>query len=170
MATSRIDGNVHIVENLSIGGSLAIPSGTVTDDDVLAATGVAASKLEHQFIKHHSQESGTKSAAMAHTIHTVYGATGTIQGFEAGTTTLCTDTATVTVDLVLNRAGTTASCLDAVITLDSGNTVYLPETGTVTTTALLADDTMEVVYTSADGGGAAGKGAFASMILREDAD
>lgn len=169
MATNRIDGALHVTGGFSC-SSMAIPSSTVTDDDVVAATGIAASKLEHQFIRHHSQESDTKTTAIAHTIHTVYGVTGTIQGFQAGCTTLCTGTAAITVDLVLNRAGTTASCLDAVITIDSGNTVYVPETATVTTTALLADDTMEVVYTSADGDGAAGKGAFASMILREDAD
>lgn len=169
MATNRFDGDVHITGALSC-GTMAIPSSTVTDDDITAAAKLSASKLEHQHILHHSQESDTKSAAMDYTIHTVYGATGTIQGFQAGTTTLCTAAAEVTVDLVLNRAGTTVSCLSAVITLDSGNTVYVPETATLTTTALLVDDTMEVIYTSADNGGAAGKGAFASMILREDAD
>lgn len=166
---NRIKGDLNVTGNLSC-VTLTIPSSSVTNASIIAAAGIAASKLEHQFIKHHSQESDTKSAAMAYTIHTVYGATGTIQGFEAGTTTLCTAAAAVTVDLVLNRGGTTVSCLDAVITLDSGNTVYVPETATLTTTALVDNDTMEVVYTSADDGGAAGKGAFASMILREDAD
>ena len=169
MATNRIDGALHVTGGFSC-GSMAIPSSTVTDDDVVAATGIAASKLEHQFISHHSQEVATKTAAMAHTIHTVYGVTGTIQGFQAGTTTLCTGTAAITVDLVLARAGTTVSALSAVITLDSGNTIYVPETATVTTTALLADDTLKVVYTSADGDGAAGAGGFASLIHREDAD
>lgn len=167
--TSRIGEDLHVAGGFSC-ESMAIPSSTVTDDDVVAATGIAASKLEQQHILHHSQESDTKTAAMAHTIHTVYGVAGTIQGFQAGSTTLCTGAAEITVDLVLNRAGTTVSCLAAVITLDTGNTVYVPETATVTTTALLADDTLEVVYTSADDGDAAGKGGFASLILREDAD
>lgn len=171
MATSRIDGDLHVKGSISCAGALAIPSGTVTDDDVVAAAGIAASKLGHQFVKHHSQETDTKTAAGSYVIHTVYGTTNTIQGFEAGSTTLCTGTAAITVDLVLWRAGTSASVLDSVITLDVDNlVVYLPEVGTVKTSALVDGDTLQVVYTSADGTGAAGNGGYASVILREDAD
>jgi len=171
MAQDRFNNDVHVAGALSC-QTLAIPENTVDNEDVAAAAGIDASKLDHQYVLHYSQDSTTKSATAKYTVHCVRGATGTIEEFEAGSCTICGLDGTITIDLLKNDS--TTSLLTSIITLDSANTAYVPESGTIASTtaaALTHTDVLSVVITSADGtGGTAGSGVFTSLVVREDAD
>jgi hypothetical protein len=164
-ATSRIDSDMHITGAFSC-GTMAIPDGTIVNADFAAAADVDSTKLEHQYTKVYAQESATTAAAEDRCLHTVYGATGTVVGFEAGSVTVCTVDAAITVDL--HKDGTTI--LTTPIVLDSGNSVYTPEAGTVSSASVVDGDVLEVVITVAAGGGVLGDGVYCSLIVREDAD
>jgi uncharacterized membrane protein len=168
---SRHVGDLH-VEGTLTATIMGIPDSTVVNADVAAAAAIVAEKLEHQYEKVYAQESDTKSADAKQVIHVVHGATGDIEEFEAGINTTCAGASTVTVDLVKWRAGTSATCLTAVITLDSSNsTSKVPEDGTITGGTLAHEDVLEVVIDATDdGSNAVGNGVFASAKIREDAD
>ena len=74
-------------------------------------------------------------------------------------------TATVTVDLKKN--GTTV--LTGVITLDNGNTAYIPEAGSLGTATYGNDDVLTLVIVAAASGGTLPTGLGVTVILREDA-
>jgi hypothetical protein len=93
----------------------------------------------------------------------VHGASATINSFKAGSVTACVGAATITVDLKKN--GT--SVLSAPITLNSSSTAYVVQSGTVTTTSLVAGDVLEVVVTATAGGGTLGNGVFAVAQVDE---
>ena len=95
----------------------------------------------------------------------VYGTTGTVVAFEVGSVTACTGDSTITVDLHKNGA----SILTGVITLDSANTAYIVEAGTLSSATLADGDVLEVVVNATVGTGTLGNGVFASCIIREDA-
>ena len=141
-----------------------IPSaGCVGNSHIPAAAGIAASKLEHKHRKSYEQ-SGTVAAATV-PLHVVQGATGLIVSFKAGTIAPCTGNAVITVDL--KKAG--VSILTAVITLDNANTARVLESGTLSSTALVAGDFLEVVVAVNAGTGALGTGLCVQIELNEDA-
>lgn len=161
---NTITGDLHVAGNIN-SRTMSIPAGTVEDDDVKAAAGLAASKLEHQHQKVYAQESSAAAAAEDRVVHVVYGATGSIVGFEAGSVVACVGDSTITIDLHKNGS----SILSAAIVLDSTNTAYIVETGAIDTSTLADGDVLEIVITVSAGTGTLGKGLFASVILREDA-
>lgn len=160
----QLTGDLHIRGSLTA-TTLSPSAGVITNEMVSAAADIAASKLEHQHVLHYSQESDTTSATEDHCIHVVRGATGSAVAFEAGSVTACTGNATITVDLHKNGA----TILTGVITLDSTNTAYVVEAGTIDTATLADGDVLEVVVVATVGTGALGKGVFASCVIREDA-
>lgn len=159
---SSLQGDHFINGNLR-SKVLLIPTGTVTNAGVNANAGIAATKLEHQNVLNYSQESGTTSATGDFVIHTVYGLTGSVVAFKAGSVTACAGAATITVDLHNNGA----SILTDPIELDSGSVAYIAEAGSVDTTALDVGDVLEVVIVATAGGGTIGDGVFATLIERE---
>ena len=158
-----INGDAFIAGNLSA-RSMNIPSGTVVDADVAATADFAATKLEHQHQKVYAQESATPAAAEDRVVHAVYGSTGSIIAFEAGSVVACVGDSTITIDLHKNSS----SILTTPIVLDSSNSAYTPEAGTIDTATLVDGDVLEVVITVSAGTGTLGKGLFASVIIRED--
>lgn len=164
-SVGRIEGDFHIAGALSA-TSITIPSGTVTDNAVQAAAGIQASKLQHQFQKGYAQESDTAASAEDRVIHTVYGATGTVVAFEAGSVVVCVGDATITIDLHKNGA----SILTTPIVLDSSNAAYVVEAGTISSGSIVDGDVLEIVITVNAGTGTLGKGVFTSCVVREDAN
>jgi hypothetical protein len=77
-------------------------AGSAEVDGVAAGAAIAATKLEHQYILTYAQGSATTAAAATQVIHTVYGATGDIIDFKAGSVVACTGDAAITVDLKVN--------------------------------------------------------------------
>lgn len=162
--SSRIDGNIYVSGNLSA-KTMSIPADTVDNEDVKANANFAATKLEHQHQKVYAQESDAAASAEDRVIHIVYGTSGQVVGFEAGSVVACIGDSTITIDLHKNGA----SILTAPITLDNSNSAYTPEEGTINTSSLSDGDVLEVVITVNAGSGTLGKGVFASAIIREKA-
>lgn len=158
------NGDVFIAGNLSA-RTMSIPADTIDDADIKAAADIAATKLEHQHQKGYAQESDTAAAAEDRVVHAVYGTAGTVVAFEVGVVVACIGDATITVDLHKNGA----SILTAAVVLDSGDAAYALVAGTIDTAALVDGDVLEVVITVNAGTGTLGKGVFASVIIREDA-
>ncbi len=164
MPSSTITGDLIIRGNLHP-TSFTPPSGSITDDAVLSAAGIAADKLEHQYV--HTMwlcDHATDFAATRRAIHAVYGATCTLIGFSAGCTVLAGATTTVTIDLLKNGS----TVLTTTITLDSTNTVYVLEDAVILTAAGVAGNLYEVNATIS--GTNEPKGVYVQLALREDAD
>jgi len=161
MAKSRMGGDVHVVGTLSA-ATLSVPAGTVVNADVNAGAAIAATKLEHQ---HHATyaQSGN-SVDETKVIHTVWGATCTLVGFEAGSIGIHAGADACTIDLEKDGV----SVLAAPITLDSGNVAYTPEAATINTTAGLDSDVYSVVQNFTTGGGTPATGVYATLTFRED--
>jgi len=163
MGTSRQDGDLFVVGDLGA-RTMSIPSGTVDNDDVQAAAGISATKVEHQFTKSYSQESATGAADEARVLHGVQGATGSIVAFEVGSVVANIGVAVVAIDLLKN--GTTV--LSSAVQLTSSHTAYEVVAATVGTTSLVDGDVLEAGIDGTAGGGTLAKGVFVNLIIRED--
>jgi len=161
MAQSRIEGDVYITGSLG-SKTFSPPDASITNASVKAAAGISATKLEHRFQRVLAQ-ANTAAADETRVVHVVYGATGAIVAFSAGSIAKAVGDAITTVDLKVNGS----SVLSAVITLDSANTNRVAEAGTVTTPALVAGDVLEVVIDGTIGTGTLPTGVFAQVTLTE---
>jgi hypothetical protein len=162
---SQLVTNLHVQGHFSA-YSMSLPTSSVTDDKVSASADISASKLEHQHQLVLAQAHGVAASDERRVIHVVKGATGTVVSFRAGVVVANIGNSTITVDLRKN--GTTI--LTSVITLDSTNVIYVPESAAgFTSTALVANDVLEVIFDATVGTGTLGQGAFADLVLREDA-
>ncbi len=163
MATpTRHEGDYHVNGHLTA-KTMDLPAGTINNADVEPSAGIDASKLEHQYEKQLAQESGTNSAAESRVIHTVYGTTGQIIAFKGGAIAIA-GSAAVSIDLKKN--GTTI--LSSTIDITTAHTAREIVSGTVGTTALAADDVLEVIIgTPTDATNM--QGVFCEVTLREDA-
>lgn len=163
MAQTRHEGDWHCNGTASF-KTLNIPDSTVVNADVSSTADVGQEKLEHQHAKHYSQ---ANSAASDETrmVHVVYGASGTILDFRAGSIAKAVGDSTCTFDLKKN--GTT--CLSAVITLDNANTNRVAEAGTLSVTTLANGDVLEVVIDATIGTGTLPTGVFCELRLKEKA-
>jgi hypothetical protein len=144
--------------------SILLPDACISNDHISSAAEIAASKLEHQHRQIYSQDSDTTAAAERRVVHVVSGVAGTLQSFAAGCVVANVSDATVIVDLHKNGV----SVLDAAISINSADAARAVVAGTITSTAVAADDVLEVVVSVAAGGGTLGKGVFASLDLFED--
>ncbi|HYE20964.1 MAG TPA: hypothetical protein VEA69_21135 [Tepidisphaeraceae bacterium] len=163
MGQTRFDQDVHVNGTLSA-KALDIPASTIVDADVSSSADIGQGKLEHQHSKHYSQANAAASDE-TRMIHVVYGASGTLLDFRAGSIAKAVGDSTVTVDLKKN--GTTV--LSAVITLDSGNTNRVAEAGTLNVTSLTNGDVLEVVIDATIGTGTLPTGVFCELRLKEKA-
>jgi hypothetical protein len=162
MSASRLDGDFHVAGNLSA-NTITIPDGAISNAKVVASAGIAASKMQHQ---HRAGYGQPNSAATTETrsIAVVFGATGTLFDFRAGSIAKAVGDSTVTIDLKKNGA----SVLNTIITLDSANTNRLAEAATFSAASLAAGDWLEIVVTATIGTGTLPTGVFASLTWNED--
>ena len=157
----RFDSDLHVAGSITC-EELDIPAGSLVDADVAAGAAISATKLMHQHSPNYSQPN-TTATSETRILHTVYGATGTITAFKAGSIVLNIGAATVTVDLRKN--GTTV--LTGVITLDTANTAYTPEAATILSASVVAGDVLSVVITATAGGGTLATGFYCYAIITE---
>lgn len=157
-----IDNNLLITGDLTFASdsTVTLPNSTITNAMVNSGAAIAASKQQH----HHNKTYGQSGAIAAVTIavHEVHGATATIKAFSAGSVAAATASNACTVDLKKN--GTT--CLNAVITLDSGNTAYVSESAVLSVTSCVDGDVLTVVVTNTATWN--GTGLFAALLIDED--
>jgi hypothetical protein len=163
MATSRHEGNLHVVGRIT-SESMTIPDSTVTDDTVASDAGIGAEKLQHQYQPRYFQ-SGTAAAATA-VLHVVQGDTATLMAVDVGSVVAAVGDSTVTVDVKKN--GTTV--LSGTVQLDSGNSAYVPEAGTVSVSNAVDGDVYTAVVTVSAGTGTLPTGLYVALKIREDAD
>src|SRR4051812_24257722 len=110
--TSTHYGLQNFVDGATFGTKPTFRSGQeLTDADVAAAAAIAESKQEHQFRPRHCQPN-TAATSETRVIHEVFGVTGAIIAFSAGSIGVAVGAATVTVDLKKNGV----TVLSAVIT------------------------------------------------------
>jgi hypothetical protein len=147
--------------------SIALPSASVGDTQVVAAAKVQASKLQQQFQPQIADNYATTTASFRRVIHRVRGATGTLQAFRAGNTTICVGAATISIQLKKNGA----NILSSALVLDSTNTNYVAEAAAgFTSASVVTGDLLEIDVTATAGGGTLGSGFFAALEIREDPD
>lgn len=170
MATTytTMDSNVHIKGNLSA-ETMDIPAGTIVSADVSASAAIAAAKLVHRFPVRHSQNEGAVVADETVGIH-IAAAAGVVASIEV----VCTSTApvgnsTVTVDLQKSTAGGAfATMLSSVVTIDSANTVRVAEAGTLSGTAYVDGDILELIIDATVGSGTLPTGMAIVVTLQEN--
>lgn len=159
----RFEGDVHVAGTLT-GNTITLPNLTVTNAMVASAAGLTTGKMRHRMHTMYAQESGTAAADEARPLAVVYGAAGELVSFKAGSVVICIGAATVTVDLLKDGV----SVLTSVITLDSANSAYTPEAGTIDTAAVVAGDVLEVSINETAGGGTVAKGVYCELVYDED--
>ena len=164
--TNRITGDTVFVDRLIPQGGIDLPANAVGDDEFKIADPLSAEKQQHQHEKTYAQASAATAAAESRVVHVVHGATGELIAFVAGLVGPCVGDSTVSVNLKKN--GTTV--LSSVVTLDSGDAARATVAGTLSTTALVAGDVLEVTVTVSAGTGTLGTGVFAHVTLHEDSE
>lgn len=155
------DGTVNMAGCTAV----VLPANTIGDANVSAISPLETTKTRRRFNKLFAQSVGSAAADMTgHVLHVVYGATGSVIAIRAGVVVAAAGNSTVTVDVKKN--GT--SILTGVITLDSGNTIYVVEAGSIASAGLVAGDVLTVVLDATVGSGTLPQGVFVDVVIDED--
>lgn len=143
--------------------SVTLPNNTVANAQIAADAAIATTKMRHK----HRKGRGQNGTAAAETVgaHVVVGTTATVVAFQAGSITVCSGNATITIDLRKNGS----SILAAPIVLDSTNTARVVEAASIASAGLVAGDWLEVVVTVNPGTGTLGTGLYWELEVDEDA-
>lgn len=158
----------------SFGGDIRTPHGVYCktfrssdaclDDAMISESAdIATTKVRHRYLRLLCQPN-TSATAETRVVH-VAKVAGVIKEVKAGSIAVAVGDSTVTVDVKIN--GVTA--LSGTIVLDSSNTAYTPELGTVNTAAddVAAEDVVTVVITISAGSGTLPTGVFVSVEVEE---
>lgn len=162
-----MSGPNYFPGDLTVGGTLAakymaIPTNVVQDSSVRSDADIASSKVQQEIRKTHFLSAHATAAAVTRqVIHCAYKA-GTVMAFGAGATVAPTGGDTVTVTLKKNGV----AILTSSIVLDSGNTNFIIEDGSISSATLSANDVLEVEITGVSG--TTGKGVFVRFVVTED--
>lgn len=164
MSLQTIPNDVHIAGNLSA-QSATLPAGTVNDAAVAASAGIAASKLDHQYLDTYNQAHGVAAATIRIPIKVAYAA-GEIVNFRAGVVVAAVGAATVSIRLKKNGSNIDTAAL----VIDNANAAFAKEDAAgFTSTTYVAGDVFEADITATAGGGTLPQGLFCQLITREDA-
>jgi hypothetical protein len=145
---------------------LNVPLGAITDTMVSASADIAATKLQKQFQENYSNtDSATSAISEQRVLHTVRGSTGTVNEIAAGAVAVLVAPATCTIDLLKNGA----SILTSTIALAAGDTPRVVKFGTLSSSAVVAGDVLEIKVTATAGGGTLPKGVYARLTVTENA-
>jgi hypothetical protein len=165
MAQDSIYNDLLVVGNISAKG-LTLTTASITDAMVVAAAGLQASKLQHQYTQVYAQPGANNAGVERKVIHVVRGATATVLEFKVGARVAATGNATATIDCYRNGA----TILTGTITLDSTTAAYILKAGTLAAFSPVAGDVFETVVTAVNPGtGTLAQGLFAYLTVREDA-
>jgi hypothetical protein len=149
------------------GGTVAFPSGSITNAQASAASPFDTDKTVHQHQPYFSQESATAATDGAFVVHVARNS-GTVMGFQVGSVVACVGAAVVDFDLLKN--GT--SVLSAAKQLTSATAAYGSVSGALDAAevAYVVGDVFEVSIDETTGGGTAPKGIFAQPTFDESYD
>lgn len=104
------------------GGTIALPPGSIENEDIALGANIAAEKLRHRHSLHHRQANGADVASATEVLH-VARADGELLSIEARVTIAPTGgdkQFTVDVQKADDASGSWASVLSAVLTFDAG--------------------------------------------------
>lgn len=119
-------------------------------------------RQRHQHAKHYAQNGTAAAATVA--VHECRGATATVRQVRVGSVVACIGDSTVTVDVKKNGS----TILSSTVQLDSGNTAYVSEAGTINTSSLASGDVLTVVVTVSAGTGTLATGLWVELRIDED--
>ena len=150
--------------SLVVGGPFVPPTGSITDNSIIAAAGVRASKLQQQYVKEKTLSAHAAAAsATRQQIHRVMGATATILSFGVVASQAAGAASSATIDLKKNGV----SILTATITLDNGTAAFALKAGTLSSASAVAGDVFEAEVTAVAGANVP-KGLTAYLWFNED--
>lgn len=172
MAVDEIRGDRSYTGNVNFGGTVNLPSGTLTDTMVSASAAIAATKQVGRMSYTHAQYAGTDVVTRTEEIaiaRATSSTSGSILTFSATCSTAPTggDKA-FTVDLKRSTgAGAFASILSAVLTFNSTKTSRVVYTATLSSTTFTVGDIFQVVVTTSGSTGSQGQGLLCQLWLDE---
>jgi len=174
MAQSRHAGDLLVTGTLTVSDGLNMPDGTIGDDEVGAAAGIAATKLEHQHqITYHQAAIDQEVVDIEVPIHIVRGATATMIDIQVACLTAPTggDKAfTVDLQVADEDTPTPASVLSGTISYSATQEDCEVEEGTVDTEELVVGDILVLVVATSGTTGTQGSGLAITVTIREDAE
>lgn len=150
-------------------GAVVLPSGSVTNSNVLASTGIDASKLDHnRVIANELYGPAVTIAALTKSLYCAQGA-GTILGFDAWIEVVASDVSrTVNVDLQKSTAGGAwTTVMSSPVAITSSTTVRTLVAGTVSTPTYIAGDMFRAVVTVAGASGTQATGLTCRLRVDE---
>ena len=146
------------------------PAGSIGDDAIEAAAGIAASKLEHQFPHPYRQAPGSAIVAATEDLHIVQGAAGSVVSFEAAITGAIATGGdrTVTVDLQKSTGGGAfATVLSAAISFSNADTLRTAKAVAIASASLVAGDIVRGVVAVAGAAGSQAQGLIVTAFTTE---
>lgn len=172
MGTARIPGDLYVTGNIK-SETLSIPDGTVDDDAIEAAAGIAATKLEHRHQIVYQQDDAADIVAATAPVYIVYGATGVLEAVQVS----CVDAPSggnegFSVDVQKANEGTPtpATLLNSVVTYDDDEDDCEVIEGDIATSALAAGDMLIIVIDALGATGTKGQGLVVTLVITEDAE
>ena len=172
MATINYPSDLnHVFQGqTTFAGTTRLADGTVTDDAVASGAAIDAAKLDHQYRLVLSQVTGTAATDETRIVHIAKGAGELVAAYGVADVA-CIGDSTITIDVKKSHSGSAfATLLNAVITLDSGDTAKTKVDGVPAGTATYAaGDVIEIVIDATAGNGTLGQGVCAVAYLREAA-
>lgn len=160
---SKIDDDLLVTGTLRA-GAFVHTSNSIGNTEAKSSDPFGVDKQVHQYNVGFAQNHGTIAATQRQVIHVAHGA-GTLVSFGGGVTVVCSGAATIVIDLYKNGS----TILSSTVTIDNTNAARAVEEATFSATPYSADDVFEVVLTATAGGGTLGQGAFAKLVVAEDA-
>ena len=166
MAQNRITDDLHVAGGLSC-DTFSPPDGCITDDAVLAAANIAASKLEHQFpVSVFSASAAAEvTGSVTQTVHICQAAV-TIHAVEAVATSARTSgDKHVRIDVLRGSAGSYSTVLTTPMSMTTTGII----TGSISTATLADGDSLQIKLSACGSTGTNCKGACVTVWLREGA-
>ena len=146
---------------------ITLPSSAVTDSSVLAAANIDADKLQHRHVLIYEQVNGTAVAAQTKMIFQSRFA-GTIVAVIVTPYTAPTSSDSYTVDVQkCAQAGSMATVLSSVVTMNSSDANRTSNSGTLSTTTFAASDIFQVVV-AVPSANTTGQGLLVTVVLDEN--
>lgn len=173
MANTTLDGNVYVAGALSA-NSFSPPANSIGNAAIATgATGsyIAATKVQHQqSVNEELFGPAVAVTAVTKWVYIVRGATGTLVSVEAAIAVVASGAdRTITVDVHKSTgAGAFATVLSGTIGFTNVTAVRTPVGGTISSTALVDGDILEVIVTVAGSAGNQATGLTCTLNIRED--
>lgn len=143
------------------GGPVTLPPNTFGNANVNGNDPIDNAKLYQQRTDRYAQPHGTAAVTYRGPIKRCR-ATGTVIDVKAGLVVPNVGAATVAVDILKNGTSILSAPISIGVAL-----AYAVSTGTVSVSALAANDVLEVSVTATAGGGTLGQGLFVEVASRE---